>query len=159
MRRLIPVLLLFLVFAACGPVASFYREGVDVSRLASDQTACEVAALRDAPVANEIRQRPPIYYPPRQVCDAYGACYVYPGYWVDGPIYTVDVNKSLRDRLLTDCMAKKGYSLVSLPRCTQSTPAQTTSRLPPLTSDSCIIPSRDGLNQIITPPLQSQSSE
>ncbi|MEX0339355.1 MAG: hypothetical protein AB3N11_09980 [Arenibacterium sp.] len=155
--RLSIVLILFL--GACGPVATFYREGAPVTRLNSDQTACEVAALKDAPVANEIRRSPPIFYPPRQVCNSSGACYTRPGYWVEGPIYTVDVNKGLRARVLNSCMAKKGYSLVSLPRCTQSTALQTTARLPPLTSESCVIPGRDGLNQIVSPPLLSQRDD
>lgn len=156
--RLSIVLILFLT-AACGPVATFYREGAPVARLNSDQTACEVAALKDAPVANEIRQSPPIFYPPRQVCNSSGACYTRPGYWVDGPIYTVDVNKPLRARVLNNCMAQKGYSLISLPRCTQSTSGVAPSRLPPLTPNTCARPQRDGLTQIVTPALLSQSEE
>ena len=93
------------IIAGCGPVPSFYREGISVARLNSDQTICEVSALSDAPVANEIRQRPPIFFPGSLYCNSAGSCYVRPGYWVDGGFYTVVVNRGLRSRLLSSCMA------------------------------------------------------
>ncbi|MEW2913510.1 hypothetical protein [Leisingera sp. JC11] len=130
--------------AACGPLPVYYKQGAEVSRLQSDELTCATQALKDAPVANEIRQHPPVYYPGRQVCHG-GNCYYRPGYWVDGGIYTVDVNKPLRRRLEKSCMASKGYQQIALKRCTQrSAAAPAGPRLAPLTEASCAQRNRDG---------------
>lgn len=155
MKGLLGILFLMMTLAACGPVNMYYRPGVDVSRLNADQTACEVQALKDAPVANQIRQHPPIYVPGARKCDAAGNCVVYPGHWVGGGFYTVDVNAGLRRRVQDMCMARKGYDPVSLPRCPQSVvraaPKQTTGRLPRLTESTCVIRNDDGTWQIVNP--------
>ena len=41
--------LLFL--SGCLPVSTYYAEGVSAARLARDDTGCDVAALRDAKLA------------------------------------------------------------------------------------------------------------
>jgi len=143
-----------LALAACGPLSLYYRPGVSVSRMQNDQTNCQVSALRKAPVANQVRQRPPIYFPGRQVCNSTG-CYYSPGYWVDGGIYTVDVNQDLRARVEDQCMARKGYQPVSVPLCSGAiksavTPAQTQT-LPTLTENACAIRYDDGSWQIVNP--------
>ena len=102
---------------ACAPLSTYYKPGVSTARLEQDQTACEVSSLRDAPVATQIRQRPPVFIPGERICDAAGSCIERPGYWVSGGIYTVDVNEGLRARLMDICMAKKGYQPVTIPRC------------------------------------------
>ena len=151
-----------LALAACAPLSIYYRPGVPVARMQTDTTQCEVQALREAPVANQIRQRPPIYYPGTQYCDASGACVTRPGYWVDGGFYTVDVNRDLRARVQDLCMAKKGYQPVSLPNCpvtlARSVAPDRTRILPALTEDSCAIRYDDGSWQIVTPqaPVASQ---
>lgn len=155
-------LILTTALAACGPVNMYYRPGVDVGRLNADQTLCEVQALKDAPVANQIRQRPPVYIPGPHRCDSAGNCVRYPGHWVSGGFYTVDVNADLRRRVQDMCMAQKGYEPVSLPVCPQSVeraaPRQSTRRLPQLTETSCIIRYDDGAWQIVNPvrPTASQ---
>jgi len=144
-----------LVLSSCGPVAMYYREGVSVSRLDTDRTRCEVEALKDAPVANQVRQNPPIFIPGNRVCNAAGACYYEPGYWVGGGIYTVDVNADLRGRVMDMCMAGKGYQPVSLPRCTQAVKSaavpQATVQLPRLTESTCVIVNDNGTWQIVNP--------
>lgn len=137
-------LALLLGTAACGPVPVYYRQGAEVSRLQSDELGCQTQALKDAPVANEIRQRPPVFYPGRKVCHG-GNCYYHPGYWADGGIYTVDVNKPLRRRLERSCMAAKGYQQIALKRCTQlHSAAAAGPRLAPLTEAACAQRNRDG---------------
>lgn len=149
--RLTSVLLLTLT--ACAPLPLYYKPGVSVARLQSDQTDCEVKALRDAPVAGQIRQRPPIFVPGEVFCDSAGNCYSTPGYWIDGGIYTVDVNAGLRDRVVAQCMASKGYSPVQIPPCpvsvTSNVPASQTQKLPPLSASSCAIRNPDGSWQIV----------
>ncbi|HBS50726.1 MAG TPA: hypothetical protein DEA05_11895 [Rhodobacteraceae bacterium] len=155
MNRLI-TLCFPLVLAACaGPVDMYYKPGGSVSRLASDTTDCQVRALRDAPVANQVRQRPPVYVPGNRWCNAAGQCYTAPGYWVDGGVYSVDVNAGLRGRVEAQCMAARGYAPVSLPRCSpqvaDAAPRQVTTRLPRIGPGSCIIPYEAGGFQIVTP--------
>ena len=145
----------FFLLAACGPMTIYHRPGVPVSRMQSDSTKCEVRALKDAPVANQIRQYPPIYHPGGQVCDGAGNCRVWPGYWTDGGFYTVDVNRDLRARVMDLCMAERGYRPVSLPTCPASVraavPPGQTKILPEITETSCVIRHDDGSWQIVTP--------
>ncbi len=150
-----PALSALLLLAACAtPLSIYYRPGVSVARMQTDQTRCQVSALRDAPVASQIRQRPPIYVPGRRVCDASGVCYTEPGYWVEGAIYTVDPNADLRARLETMCMAAKGYQPVSIPACpgaiAQAAAPARTRQLPTLSENSCAIRNQDGSWQIVT---------
>ena len=154
LRSLFAVPVLAAVLAGCGPVPVYYREGADVQRLKADTLSCQVSALEKAPVANEIRQRPPVYYPGGQYCRD-GNCWSRPGYWVDGGIYTVDVNQGLRRRLEQSCMAKKGYQEVPLRRCTTAEVGQRlagqSSRLPPLTGDACVWKGPDNTLHVLTP--------
>ena len=153
MRTPIGIILAGLTLAACGPLSLYYRPGVSVTRMQTDTTNCEVAAIRDVPVANELRQRPPIFFPGSTYCDASGSCFHEPGYWMDGGVYTVDVNLDLRGRVLDICMAKRGYQPVTLPPCPASVsnavPAVATVKLPTLTASSCVIRYNSGNWQIV----------
>ena len=139
--------------SACAPLSIYYRPGTSVARMQEDQTRCEVQALQQAPVANRIRRDPPIFVPPRQYCDSVGNCWVRPGHWVPGEVYTVDVNSDLRARVENLCMAEKGYSPVNLPACPpevkEKTPPGTTTVLPKLTETACVIRNKDGSWQIV----------
>ncbi|MBO9449512.1 hypothetical protein J7426_04540 [Tropicibacter sp. R16_0] len=155
MKKALGFLTLAMVLGACaGPLDVYYKPGATVARLQTDQTQCEVKALKDAPVANEIRQRPPIYYPGYPICDGYGNCWYRPGFWADGGVYSVDVNKDLRNRVLTQCMAGKGYNPVSIPQCSAgvkaNAPVARTTTLPKLTGTSCYIKNDDGSYQIVS---------
>ncbi len=144
-----------LALAGCTDVTFYHKAGVAVSRAQTDTTDCEVEALQKAPVANQVRQEPPIFHPGRTVCDASGNCWSTPGYWVEGGIYTVDVNRDLRARVMDMCMARKGYAPVTLPRCSAtvkaSVPKRPTTTLPALTPQSCVIRHDDGSWQIVSP--------
>jgi hypothetical protein len=146
LTRLAPFALL--AVAGCAPLSIYYQPGVAVSRMQEDTTRCEVAALKDAPVATEIRQRPPVYFPGYPVCNGAGACTYMPGYWAPGGIYSVDLNADLRARVTDLCMAEKGYSPVTIERCppgldTAAPPGPTTT-LPKLSAASCAIRLDDG---------------
>ncbi|WP_353343917.1 hypothetical protein [Aquicoccus sp. SU-CL01552] len=142
---------LFLV--GCAPMSLYYQPGVSVARMQDDTTRCEVRALREAPVATQIRQSPPTFVPGRRICNPKGECHVRPGHWVDGPIYTVDVNAGLRARVTQLCMSEKGYDPVTLPLCPaevrQATPPGVTRVLPRLTEGACVIRNDDGSWQIV----------
>lgn len=141
-----------LALSGCGPVSFYHKPGVEVARMKRDQTECQVKALKDAPVANQVRRGAPVYYPGRQICNTNG-CYTRGGYWLPGPVYTVDTNEGLRNRVEALCMADRGYAPVSLPRCQNNTPysvpAGGANTLPPLTANSCVIRNQNGSYQIV----------
>lgn len=149
--RFVVAIASLLWLSGCQPVRTFYAEGAHVDVLARDNTACDVIALRDAPVANEVRQGAP-YYVPRRYCHKGGRCYN-DGFWVPGDVYTVDVNRDLRRRVKTHCMADLGYAPVEIPRCPYSianaAPPGETTVLPRLTENSCVILNDDGSFQIV----------
>ena len=155
MKHASRMMVLALALAGCGPLTLYHRPGVSVSRMQADSTECEVQALRDAPVANQIRQNPPVFIPGNTWCNADGQCRTGPGTWVDGGFTSVDVNAGLRDRVMRQCMANRGYQPVTLPECSASikaavSPAQTTT-LPRLGESSCVIRHGGGGWQIVTP--------
>ena len=155
MKTLLPALICLLTLSACGPLFLYYREGESVSRMQTETTACQVQALKDAPVANQVRQSPPVYWPGRTYCDGRGRCYRNPGWWEPGRIYTVDVNEGLRNMVEAQCMAAKGFRPINLRPCKQGmksrvAPTRTTT-LPGLSTESCFVQFDDGSFQIITP--------
>lgn len=137
-----------LALPGCLPLQTYYRAGVSVDRLNRDEAACDVAALRDAPVANETRIEPPIFVPPRQSCTPAGVCTTQPGYWIPGDVYTVDVNRPLRQQLTRQCMADKGYDRQTIDPCppaiARAAADGATQVLPPLGPQSCVIRNDDG---------------
>lgn len=153
MRPIASLLCLGLLLAACAPMTLYYRPGVSVAKMQDDTTRCEVRALREAPVATQIRQHPPTYVPGARYCNKHGECWTRPGYWVEGPIYTVDANARLRARVMELCMAEKGYNEVTLPNCPpevrNATPPAVTTVLPRLTQEACVIRNDDGTWQIV----------
>lgn len=155
MKTVLPTCLILFAVAACGPLSMYYREGASVTRMQTDTTECQVAALKEVPVANQVRQSPPVYWPGQTYCDGRGRCYRSPGWWEPGRVYTVDANKALRDTVEAQCMARKGYRPVSLPLCKQSqkrgVAPQRTTTLPQLTGSACYVKFDDGSFQIITP--------
>ena len=146
--RIFAALLLLTGLGACLPLTTFYKEGASVARLERDETACEVRALKDAPVANQTRVEPPRYVPRRTHCNASGQCVSRGGYFVNGATYTVDTNKDLRTRVTRLCMQDQGYRPVDIPACPHSiakaAPAGATRILPTLTNNSCAIKRQDG---------------
>lgn len=132
----------------------YYKDGGSVTRMQDDLLSCQVAALKDAPVASQIRRSAPVYVPSRQYCDG-GHCYQRGDYFADGQVYTVDVNARLRGDLEARCMREKSYSPVEIPDCPShlggaAAPIQT-EVMPPLTPSSCVIRNRSGAWQVIEP--------
>ena len=121
--------------------------------LEKDTLQCEVKALRQAPVANQIRQNPPRFIPPRQVCNG-TVCHTKPGYWIPGNTYTVDVNRPLRKKVEHSCMAERGYIPAKVPACppgvAEKAKGPATTRLPDLNENSCFIRNDDGSFRIVS---------
>lgn len=151
--RILSGLAAVMLLTACQPLSIYYREGASVAKAEDDRLNCQVSALKDAPVATQIRREPGVYVPGRRICNAAGACTVTPGYWTPGRTYTVDANAPLRSQLMNRCMAQKGYEPVSIPACPQSVadaaPNTKTTRMPALTGSSCAIRNPDGSYLIV----------
>ena len=151
--RFVTAFLFCALATGCLPVSTYYAEGVSVAKLNRDDLACDVAALRDAPVANQTRQAAPQYVP-RRICAPDGQCYSKGGYWVPGEVYTVDVNAGLRKRVKLQCMADRGYRPVEIPACppgvARAAPPGATTTLPRLGPQSCAIRNPDGSIFIVT---------
>lgn len=155
MRQIICAIFLLCALAACGPVSVYYHPDVTATRMQSDLLDCQVAALRDAPVASQLRRGPPRYIPGYRHCDSKKHCYHRRGYLIPGEIYSVDVNARLRGDLETRCMARSGYQSIELPRCSRgSLAADTTARtdqMPVLTENACVLRDNSGRWEIIEP--------
>ncbi|MFK7881258.1 hypothetical protein [Roseobacter sp.] len=153
LRHLLMVFGAFSVLVSCAPLSIYHKEGAQVTRMQTDLLDCEIAALSDVPVNNQIRQEPPIYVPARRYCDAAGRCHSVGGYFEQGRIYTVDLNADLRGRAEAQCMAQRGYQPVTLPNCPsnvfRAAPKTETRVLPRLTEQSCAIKYQDGSWQIV----------
>lgn len=156
-HRFTSISIVLLGLVSCGPLPVYYNADSDQARTSSDTLACQVKALKDAPVANEIRQRAPVYYPGTQHCSQ-GKCWSRPGYWVDGGFYTVDLNQGLRKRVEQSCMAQKGYQQLELPRCTKEQAAalqsvsERSSQSSALAENACALRKKDG-STVILPKL------
>jgi len=158
MRTVCAVLVMMLTLSACTPAPVYYREGVSVAKMENDLLNCKVAAVKDAPVATQLRRGAPRYYPGYLRCSHGGHCYRTGGYFYPGEVYSVDVNAGLRNDLENRCMSRKGYAPVSLPRCRAGTAGSAaadqtaqTNTMPPLSQNSCVIDNTDGPVQIIDP--------
>ena len=153
-RPALPFLgLALLALAACGPLGLYHKAGVPVATMNSTLTDCEVEALGKVPVDRRI-ERDPVRIVPRRICDSAGNCtVVYER--VGGEVRTYDANVGLRQRVLNQCMANKGYTYVNLPACSQgiksAAPVGATTVLPRLAPNSCAIRNGDGTFQIVTP--------
>ncbi|SLN12714.1 hypothetical protein PEL8287_00440 [Roseovarius litorisediminis] len=142
------------LIVACAPLKIYYKEGVQVARMETDQTDCEISALEKVPKDIRTRYIPPTYTP-YQYCDRYGRCYWRQRLVSPGRHVSYDSNGPLRDKVTAQCMAQKGYQLVELPACgsavTQSVPVHATQVLPRLGPKSCAIRLKSGRWQIVTP--------
>ena len=112
-----------LLTAGCepGPTAFYLQQDTTAGRTQSDITRCEVEAVNTVPTAN-VQTVSPVYRTPDQTtCQetALGIrCTTTPGTTYGGNVSTFDQNADLRSRVLNQCMASRGYSLVTLPHCT-----------------------------------------
>ena len=152
MKPALSLWMVVVLLAACGPVSVYYKPGASQTVQKNDLLSCQVDALAKAPVASQIRRTPPQFIPRRSVCRADGRCTYRGGYFVDGDVYTVDVNAKLRADIEASCMGKKGYTPVELPRCNSNIASvETPQGTPGLTVASCVQKDDSGAWQIIDP--------
>lgn len=145
MKHLVALSALALLIS-CTERSMWYQEGASLTMRDRDLLACEVQATRDAPVATQLTQGPQRFIPATSRCRMEylngfphrEVCVTQPARWEAGEITSVDVNESLRKRVYAQCLADKGYTRISLPKC-ETAPAQVSTRLPKLTSQSCAV--------------------
>lgn len=106
------------------PYTTAWREGVTFAQLQRVETNCKVEAVNRVPAAI-MTSTTPVYRSPSNIqCSTYGnytSCHDYGGQVFGGDVVTEDRNAPLREQVLSQCLAKQGFSVVSLPACT---PAQ-----------------------------------
>ncbi|MCG7492187.1 hypothetical protein [Thalassobius sp. Cn5-15] len=145
----------FAWLALCGAVLSgcnytvYHQPGKTIEDRDRDLVRCEVRALREAPVATEIRYHPPVKRE-RKICDHKDRC-ITDHYWTDPEPYTVDVNERLRVRVKEQCMLNKGYNEVTLPRCERGQPVAVPARMTGIAPNACIYRGQSGKSQVATP--------
>lgn len=113
--------------ALCGcmvatePYQAVWRQGSTGAQRADVITQCQVQALQQVPRALATASTPVYRVPSNVVCTGYGysvSCFDYGGQVYGGQTYTQDANEELRTRVTTQCLANRGYQVLSMPRCT-----------------------------------------
>lgn len=120
------------MIVGCAPTIEnvSWKPGTTPIHRASDETNCEVQSVQQVPASMAIGQTPtfttPTYVSPVQTsCHDYGygaSCtttggQVSGGQVSGGQVYSYDANKGLRERVVAQCMAQKGYSTFSFASC------------------------------------------
>ena len=106
--------------------------------------ACDVSAAQQVRVNSQIGQTSTYTSPTQTGC--YGGyntvnCYTTSGNIVGGSLYSYDANADLRGRVVAQCMAERGFAMVSLPQCSQSQLANGIPRyqsIPQLATNACV---------------------
>ncbi len=149
MRGAACLILAATVLSACVPYRGFYKDGAAVAQLNADLTECQVQGVNRVPANTQIRSTPVTVTPVRRICNSAGtACRIVGGDVLGGETYSYDANAGLRNRVITQCMAARGYRAVEIPMCPQSARdtvlARAPKTLPPLGPNTCAVRGADG---------------
>ena len=109
-----------LLLTGCAPpsVPLWYRPGKPHVASLEQDLSCQIEAAQKVPASNQVRSTPSVTTPSYVSCNSSTtSCTVYNGQTIGGQTYTVDVNDGLRRQVIRQCMAKKGWQLVTLPNC------------------------------------------
>lgn len=105
---------------ATGPVAVVYKPGSTGEQRSAALLDCETQALAKVPRAIATGVTPTYTTPSNVQCygsGAYVSCQQYGGQTYGGNVYNYDANQDLRDRVSLQCLAQKGFQIISLPTC------------------------------------------
>lgn len=108
-RRHMAAVTVLLFLGGCVPQMLFDKPGVAPGAGQGDVTDCEVEALAKVPPSYETRRT--IGMPQTTYVDCIGASCTATTYGNPSRSYSVDANKGLRNRVLVQCMERKGYTL------------------------------------------------
>lgn len=107
--KTLPALLFCLLLGGC---ASYeWRHPSDASaNFDADSYQCQTdAAKLYPPMLRERTLRPPMYYPPRNYCNAEGRCNWTIGRWEPAETENYDANEMPRRELYQSCLKAKGW--------------------------------------------------
>ena len=135
--------------SACVPstTSGYWQEGATEGRTNQAITQCQVESLRAVPPSVAIGTTPRYTTPTQTSCYNTGynrvQCSSTGGQTYGGNTYSYDPNDGLRSRVEAQCMANRGFSVVSLPTCTSEQRRSKAfgpfpSKLPPVSSVACV---------------------
>lgn len=111
MRRFATVVLIAWL-SACVPTMMFDKPGVPPGGGQNDLTDCQVEALAKVPPDKRVHSTPSM--PATTEVSCFGTYYTHctaDTYGGGSSTYTIDRNVGLRDRVVVQCMERKGYTL------------------------------------------------
>jgi hypothetical protein len=136
-----------ILLAGCTPTAetTYWRDGATGRQWDQAITQCQVQALREVPQSVAVGSTPTYQTPTQTSCYTIGntvQCSTTGGQVYGGQVYSYDPNAGLRSRVEAQCMANRGYALVTIPTCTSEQRSAGTlrplsGRLPPFSSVVC----------------------
>jgi|LauGreDrversion2_3_1035106.scaffolds.fasta_scaffold78028_1 hypothetical protein len=139
---------------ATGPVPVVYKVGSTGDQRKSAVLDCETQALSKVPRAMASAVTPAYTMPSNVQCYSTGytvSCQEYGGQTIGGNAYSYDANQDLRDRVTMQCLANKGYQLVSLPTCdaeqSKRAIASAQQRMPSYDKIECVVQGGYALKQ------------
>ena len=137
-----------LILAGCVPTTHdvFWRENASPNRRQNDYTDCQVEAVNRVPASTQIGVTPTYVTPVSTTCYGSGYstyCSSTGGQIYGGNVYSYDANAGVRANVMQQCMARRGYQLISFPSCTTAQQEigvipRGTNPLPPASSILCL---------------------
>lgn len=103
------------------PETLYWQTGMTPAQQQRDQTNCRVNAANSVPVNTQIGTTPTYSTPVQTNCYNTGysvSCQSTGGQVYGGNAYSYDANSRLRANVVQQCMADRGYQLISFPVCT-----------------------------------------
>jgi hypothetical protein len=140
-----------LLLSGCVTDTVWYKEGANPAAVNSAATDCAVEAANRVPQNTQVGVTPTYSTPVQTYCNntGYGtvSCTSYGGDVYGGNVYSYDANQGLRNQVMEQCMARRGYALLSLPVCSPDQAAKaklSASRLPAISETSCLVQTGSG---------------
>ena len=144
-------ILIFLSLTSCAPTSApfFYKMGSDYASKQRDMDQCKIRSFKDVPQNMVTTYTPPVNIPGTTSCNSIGGymtCNEVGGYHTSGSSFSSDVNQSLRERVLLECMNNKGYKAVVLTFCKEGERGYNSfHKSPELNKIKCLEPNSPGI--------------
>lgn len=115
------------LIASCGSVTVPYKEGGSISDYKRVVASCELEAVQSIPRKVGFKKTPLVHVPEVVECvertledeSVSKVCTKTGGYTTGGELIEVDLNSEARGQYAQLCVAKHGYTQVTLPRCSK----------------------------------------
>lgn len=122
MRRFVVLSLIAFVVSSCAsPQPMLFKPGTSFNRKQTDLDRCRIASFKAVPQALMTEVTPGYYDPGFIDCyrghHGHRMCVRRGGYYTPPSSYTYDRNDGLRNRYVISCLNRKGYNVLTLPRC------------------------------------------